>query len=199
MEAYRKMWVHQIATDGRFSREPRFRRTLLINRLLQTAVSSKMPRSFRARIPFARPLPRILSRPGSWGRTLNEAISGPGNLPSAEDGNVALEVTDLLYAETQEPLRKMIAGKTVGVIGQFIPGATHDQFKLVRIFLWCCAADARPIYIPVALSAPVDVSDMEWVKVTGTAEFSTNEGQNHVLRKADSVDASDPPEEAMLY
>jgi hypothetical protein len=33
------------------------------------------------------------------GAHINEAISGPGNLPSAEDGNVALEVTDLLYAE----------------------------------------------------------------------------------------------------
>ena len=65
--------------------------------------------------------------------------------------------------------------------------------------LWCCAADARPIYIPVALSDPVDVSDMEWVKVTGTAEFSTNEGQTRVLLRADSVDASDPPDEAMLY
>ena len=133
------------------------------------------------------------------GAHINEAISEPGNLPRAEDGNVALEVTDLLYAETQEPLRKMIAGKTVEVVGQFIPGTTHDQFKLVRIFLWCCAADARPIYIPVALSESVDVSDMEWVKVTGTAEFSTNEGQTRVLLRADSVDASDPPDEAMLY
>ena len=123
----------------------------------------------------------------------------PTSLHNEHGCRVALEVTDLLYAETQEPLRKMIAGKTVEVIGQFIPGATHDQFKLVRIFLWCCAADARPIYIPVALSDPVDVSDMEWVKVTGTAEFSTNEGQTHVLLKADSVDPSDPPEEAMLY
>jgi hypothetical protein len=40
---------------------------------------------------------------------------------------------------------------------------------------------------------------MEWVKVTGTVEFSTNEGQTHVLLRAESVDASDPPEEAMLY
>ena len=182
----------------RFLREPRFRKTLSINRSLQIAVSSKMPQ----RLPSAHirasssqnPIPAAV-----LGAHINEAISEPGNLPKAEDSNVALEVTDLLYAETQEPLRKLIAGKTVEVIGQFIPGATHDQFKLVRIFLWCCAADARPIYIPVALSEPVDVSDMEWVKVTGMAEFSTKEGQTHVLLRADSVDASDPPDEAMLY
>ena len=56
-----------------------------------------------------------------------------------------------------------------------------------------------PSIFQLRFQAPVDVSDMEWVKVTGTAEFSTNEGQTHVLLKADSVDASDPPEEAMLY
>jgi len=133
------------------------------------------------------------------GAHINEAMSGSGDLPRAEDGNAALEVTDLLYAETQEPLRKTITGKTVEVVGQFIPGATNDQFKLVRMFMWCCVADARPIYVPVEVSGPVDVSDMEWVKVTGTAEFSTNKGQTHVILKADSVESSDPPEEAMLY
>jgi uncharacterized membrane protein YcgQ (UPF0703/DUF1980 family) len=40
---------------------------------------------------------------------------------------------------------------------------------------------------------------MEWVKVTGTAAFSTNKGQTHVVLKAASVESSDPPEEAMLY
>src|SRR6202035_3132714 len=91
---------------------------------------------------------------------------------SQNDGNTALEGTDLLYAETQEPLRKTITGKTVEVVGQYL-GRANDQFKLVRMFIWCCAADARPIYVPVEVSGPVDVSDMEWVKVTTTVEFST--------------------------
>jgi uncharacterized repeat protein (TIGR03943 family) len=138
------------------------------------------------------------SQNAALGAHINEAMSKPGDLPRAEDGNAALEVTDLLYAETQEPLRKTITGKTVEVVGQYL-GAANDQFKLVRMFIWCCAADARPIYVPVEVSGPVDVSDMEWVKVTGTAEFSTNKGQTHVLLKAASVEASDPPEEAMLY
>ena len=102
---------------------------------------------------------------------------------SQNDGNTALEGTDLLYAETQEPLRKTITGKTVEVVGQYL-GRANDQFKLVRMFIWCCAADARPIYVPVEVSGPVDVSDMEWVKVTTTVEFSTNKGQTHVLLKA---------------
>jgi uncharacterized repeat protein (TIGR03943 family) len=124
-----------------------FDRQIIANRgFIEDAAKLPGAHSFRAS-SSQNPIPAAV-----LGAHINEAISEPGNLPVAEDGNVALEVTDLLYAETQEPLRKMIAGKTVEVIGQFIPGATHDQFKLVRIFLWCCAADARPIYIPVALS-----------------------------------------------
>ena len=151
------------------------------------------------KLPGASSFRALTSQNAALGAHINEVMSEPGDLPRAEDGNAALEVTDLLYAETQEPLRKTITGKTVEVVGQFIPGATNDQFKLVRMFIWCCAADARPIYVPVEVSEPVDVSDMEWVKVTGTAEFSTNKGQTHVVLKAASVESSDPPEEAMLY
>jgi len=35
-------------------------------------------------------------------------MSGSGDLPTADDGNIALEVSDLLYAETQEPLTRLL-------------------------------------------------------------------------------------------
>ena len=151
------------------------------------------------KLPGASSFRAFDSQNAALGAHINEVMSQPGDLPQAEDGNAALEVTDLLYAETQEPLRKAIVGKTLEVVGQFVPGATTDQFKLVRMFIWCCAADARPIYVPVEVSGPVDVSDMEWVKVTGTAEYSANNGQTHVVLKAAAVESTDPPEEAMLY
>jgi uncharacterized repeat protein (TIGR03943 family) len=143
-------------------------------------------------------------RPGDpqnriMGAHINEALSDSGDLPIAEDGNAELEVTDLLYAETQEPLRKTILGKTVEVVGQFISGDAPGRFKLVRIFMWCCAADARPVYVPVEISGPLDVSDMEWVRVIGTAEFSTNDGHTRVLLRASDIEVSDPPAEAMLF
>ncbi|HYY30900.1 MAG TPA: TIGR03943 family protein [Chthoniobacterales bacterium] len=157
--------------------------------------AAKLPgtRSFHRSV-FGNPV-----SPANLGAHINEAMSGSGDLPVADDGNIALEVSDLLYAETQEPLRKRIAGKTVEVVGQFLSGSTNDEFRLVRMFMWCCAADARPIYVSVAHSSLGDVSDLEWVKVTGTAEYSTDKGQSGVLVKANSVETTDPPEEAMLY
>jgi len=120
-------------------------------------------------------------------------------LPRAEDGNVALEVSDLLYSETEESLRKMFSGKTVEVIGQYLPGSDKSEFKIVRMFIVCCAADARPISVPVKAQGPVSVADMSWVKVIGQPEFVANGDRTKVVLKAVQVQPTDPPAEAMLY
>jgi uncharacterized repeat protein (TIGR03943 family) len=120
-------------------------------------------------------------------------------LPKTPDGNIALEVTDLLYAEQEESLRKIVNGKTIEVIGQYLPGADAKQFKLVRMFIVCCAADARPIALPVEASSQMKVSEMGWIRVTGKAAFTPSGDRMHVVMKADKVDSVDPPAEAMLY
>jgi uncharacterized repeat protein (TIGR03943 family) len=134
----------------------------------------------------------------------NPAVPSPDEgssqyLPKAADGNVALEVTDLLYAESEDSLRKMFSDKTVEVIGQYLPGTDPKQFKLVRMFIVCCAADARPLAIPVEVSTPTSTSEMGWVKVVGKATYAKNGDRVHVLFKADTVETTDPPAEAMLY
>jgi len=134
----------------------------------------------------------------------NPAVPSPDEgsaqyLPKAADGNVALEVTDLLYAESEDSLRKMFSDKTIEVIGQYLPGSNPKQFKLVRMFIVCCAADARPLAVPVEVSTPTDASEMGWVKVVGKAAYSKNGDRIHVLLKADTVEPTDPPAEAMLY
>src|SRR5260370_14520279 len=120
-------------------------------------------------------------------------------LPRAADGNIALEVSDLLYSETEESLRKMFSGKTIEVIGQFLPGAQKSEFKIVRMFIVCCAADARPIAVPVQADAPASVADMSWVKAIGQPEFLANGNPTKVVLKAAPLHPTDPPADAMLY
>jgi uncharacterized repeat protein (TIGR03943 family) len=120
-------------------------------------------------------------------------------LPKAADGNVALEVTDLLYGESEDSLRKMFSDKTIEVLGQYLPGSEPGQFKLVRMFIVCCAADARPVAVPVKAAVPSNIAEMGWVKVIGKATYAKNGDRVHVLLQADSVVPSDPPAEAMLY
>ena len=120
-------------------------------------------------------------------------------LPRAEDGNIALEVSDLLYSQTEDSLRKLFSGKTIEVIGQYLPGSDKSEFRIVRMFIWCCAADARPISVPVKAQGPVSVADMSWVKVIGQPEFEPNGDRTKVVLKAAQVQPTDPPAEAMLY
>jgi uncharacterized membrane protein YcgQ (UPF0703/DUF1980 family) len=134
----------------------------------------------------------------------NPAVPSPDEgssqyLPKAADGNVALEVTDLLYAESEDSLRKMFSDKTIEVIGQYLPGSDPQRFKLVRMFIVCCAADARPLAVPVEISAPTSAAEMGWVKVVGKATYAKNGDRVHVLLKADTVEPTEPPAEAMLY
>jgi uncharacterized repeat protein (TIGR03943 family) len=134
----------------------------------------------------------------------NPAVPSPDEgsaqyLPRGADGNVTLEVTDLLYGESEDSLRKMFAGKTIEVIGQYLPGSDPKQFKLVRMFIVCCAADARPLAVPVEVSSPTTAAEMGWVKVIGKATYAKNGDRVHVILNADKVESTDPPAEAMLY
>jgi uncharacterized repeat protein (TIGR03943 family) len=123
--------------------------------------------------------------------------SGAGSLCGPANGEIALEVTDLLRAE--EPLRNALAVKNVAVVGQFVRGSTETKFRLTRMLIWCCAADARPIHVTVEVSAPVNFPDMQWVKVVGKPEYSIRNGHAHLVMKADRVMPVKPPKEAMLY
>jgi uncharacterized repeat protein (TIGR03943 family) len=162
----------------------------------------------RASQPLPQDTPSLPAGPdvatnGGTGQA-NPAVPSPDEgsaqyLPKAADGNVALEVTDLLYAESEDSLRRMFADKTIEVIGQYLPGSDAKQFKLVRMFIVCCAADARPLAVPVAVSGPMTATEMGWVKVVGKATYTQKGDRAHVVLQADKVEPTDPPAEAMLY
>jgi uncharacterized repeat protein (TIGR03943 family) len=130
------------------------------------------------------------------------SINGNGlasHAPVPVDGTIPVEVTDLLRAETIEPLRNALAGKNVAVVGQFVPGSKENSFKLTRMFIWCCAADARPIHVKVEVPVPVNVPKLQWVKVIGMPEYSTDGDRARLVVKAQSVVPVKPPKDAMLY
>lgn len=120
-------------------------------------------------------------------------------LPRSADGNVVLEVTDLLYGEAEPSLRKVFAGKTVEVVGQYLPSKQGQHFKLVRMLIVCCAADARPMIVNVEPAGPVQEADMAWVKVVGKPLYQEVDGKTRVTLRADAVMPTDPPADAMLY
>jgi uncharacterized repeat protein (TIGR03943 family) len=119
------------------------------------------------------------------------------------EGNIVAEVLDLLYAAQDNVLRKDFEGKRVQLVGQLMPDKTSTaqgaRFKAVRMFMYCCAADARPVATLVEADKMPDLPEMTWIKIIGTPTFPVENGRRVSVLKAEKVEKTDPPEEATLY
>lgn len=124
-------------------------------------------------------------------------------LQRTPDGHILAEVMDMLYAAQDTALRKDFEGKTVELVGQLMPESTgagaRPRIKVVRMFMTCCAADARPVATLAECESLPGLPDMTWIKVTGTATFPLEKGRRVAVIAAKSVVKTDPPEETMLY
>jgi uncharacterized repeat protein (TIGR03943 family) len=121
----------------------------------------------------------------------------------SKEGNMIVQVVDLLYAAQDSTLQPDFKGQNIEMIGQLMPDTMNnpkgDRFKLVRMFMVCCAADARPVAVLVESPTKPAGADMSWIKIVGTVEFPVENGRTIAVVKASKVVATDPPEETMLY
>jgi len=119
------------------------------------------------------------------------------------DGKILAEVLDLLYAAQDNALRGDFENKAVVLYGQLMPDTANNgngkRFKAVRMFMTCCAADARPVATLVEAATPPGLPEMTWIKITGTATFPIENGRRISVLKAERVEKTDPPEETMLF
>jgi uncharacterized membrane protein YcgQ (UPF0703/DUF1980 family) len=123
-------------------------------------------------------------------------------LQRTPEGYIVAEVLDLLYAAQDNVLRKDFEEKKVQLIVQFMPDnsakTTGNRFKGVRMFMTCCAADARPIATLIEADKMPEVPEMTWVKVVGTATFPVEKGRRVAVVRAEKIEKTEPPPESML-
>lgn len=126
-------------------------------------------------------------------------------LPKSADGNLIVNVVDLLMAAEDDTLRPQFEGRTVEMVGQFMPAESgremdaDKRFRLVRMFMVCCAADARPVAVNVESAQPARLTEMAWTKVVGTVAFSKDGERHNVVVRSRSAVVTEPPKEAMLF
>lgn len=116
------------------------------------------------------------------------------------DGSIQLETLDLLFAAQEPGLREEFENQRVSIIGQYVPprGGAEGGFDLVRMFVVCCAADARPLGIKVT-GELVAVPRMGWVRITGIARFEDNGGVLEPSLELEKIEEVDAPRESFLY
>lgn len=122
-------------------------------------------------------------------------------LAKNEKGQIKVETVDLLYAAGEPTMREDFENKAVEITGQFLPArtgnASGDRFNLVRMFVMCCAADARPV--AVAVQGNKSFPEMTWLKVTGRVTFPVEAGRRSTLIIADTIEETEPPPESFVY
>ena len=149
-------------------------------------------------------LPMDAGLPNADGSMAEGTMMDPSlYLKKNADGYIMAEAVDLLYAAGEPTMREDFENKEVEVNGQFLPALTGnpngDRFNLTRLFVMCCAADARPVAISVQSNPATDLPKMTWVKVRGKATFPVEGGRHMPVVVADSVTETDAPEESFLY
>ena len=124
--------------------------------------------------------------------------------PRTASGALDVSVLDLLYAAGDPTLQPDFDGKTVELVGQLMaeneasPGG--NRMKIVRMWMTCCAADARPIATLIELPAGMKntLPELSWVRVNGIASFPKEGDRTIAVLKVKSLKPTDPPEETML-
>jgi uncharacterized repeat protein (TIGR03943 family) len=159
-----------------------------------------LPLPVSENFPAATPSPAPTSTPAT---TATQTPAPQDYLQRTPDGRIITEVLDLLYAAQDNALRKDFENKPVELIGQLMPDTSNNangkRFKAVRMFMTCCAADARPVATLVESQQKPEMPEMSWIKVTGTATFPIENGRRIALLKAERVEKCEPPAESMLY
>ena len=116
-----------------------------------------------------------------------------------KSGRIKTEIVDLLYAAQEPFTRKDFEGKDVELIGQLVPSkpkagaksaGSTVSFKLLRLVMVCCAADAIPVAVKIETRLSVaEIHEMQWVKVTGRVHYRPRSKAD-----SDGVDYGDQPE-----
>ena len=215
-----------IVVAARFDSRQGFSKSFVENRGTATSLEqlgSAVSRPADGKSDFRKPVDLSLpTKDGSQPPATNTpapvvgtAAPGAGSQPPATDaktadylvrtpdGKIVAEVLDLLYAAQDNLLRKDFEGQRVELIGQFMPdssdNAAGNRFKVVRMFMTCCAADARPVATLVEAAKLPAFPEMTWVKITGIPSFPVEKGRRISVLKAEKVEKTEPPAEAMIY
>lgn len=150
--------------------------------------------------PFVEPpLPTLDGSPGEPGLPMDTG----GYLSRNEHGQLIVSTIDLLYAAQEPAMRREFDNQDIEVVGQFFPARRNnpsgDRFSLIRMYVLCCAADARPVAISVRTPNQESFPDMSWVKVAGRVTFPLEGGRPVPVIDATSVVPTDAPSESFIY
>jgi len=134
------------------------------------------------------------------------SVSSTSTHQGAPSGAMPVQIIDMLYAVQMPSYRGEFEGKEVELTGQYVPLTTGnpkgDRFQAIRMFITCCAADAKPVGVTIQCPRdvkPLKIPDMGWVKITGKPVFPMEGGRRTAIIEATKVEECTAPSESFVY
>lgn len=120
------------------------------------------------------------------------------------DGDLQFNLLEIYFAMGDVEMIRLIEGKGIEIEGRLVmekmnnPNGTRR--RLYRLFITCCAADARALPIILEFGkTPPEIAENQWVKVTGVIRFPKENGATQaVLEVKDAKQTDAPWEESFM-
>ncbi len=137
---------------------------------------------------------------GSLKEILEMAASDSSLANAKEPGKraVPVDVIELLSAAQNPELQQKLAGREIDVTGQVLD-STGGNFRVMRLLILCCAADAQPLAVQVRAHGLRKPPQMTWVKITGHVAFTPKDKGTIPVIDAREIAVVTQPEEPFLY
>ena len=123
----------------------------------------------------------------------------------SEAGFYEFNLMELYFAAGDPEIQKLLNGFKVETEGRLVMEKENNEAgnrrRLYRLFITCCAADARavPIIIDFGNETPPTIAENAWVKISGTVTFPVERGATQVILQAAScVESEAPWEESFM-
>jgi uncharacterized repeat protein (TIGR03943 family) len=119
------------------------------------------------------------------------------------EGHIKLQLIEVYMMPAQKPdVREVVSSQTVETVGQLIKDKNNQgQPKLFRMMVTCCAADARPIAVPVEFTSetPPTWKELGWYKVSGKIIYRQENGASTAVFQASAITPEKPPRSQFLF
>ena len=125
-------------------------------------------------------------------------------VPQSSEGNFLLDVPQIFYTAGDDELMKVMEGIPVETIAQVMPETENNpkktRLRAFRLFIECCAADARPLSIPIEFGKALpEYKEMGWYKILGKLHFSRENDEIVPLLNIEKIEATIEPVDGMMY
>ncbi len=125
-------------------------------------------------------------------------------VPQNDKGEFLLDVPQIFYTAGDKELMEVMEGIPVETTAQLMEETLNNpnktRLKAFRLFIECCAADARPLSIPVDFGkAPPQYTEMGWYKLYGKLHYANENGETIPLLQIEKIESTSEPTDGLLF